>query len=149
MNKEDVVIGKEYRVIMEFQSSNRAKIGDIVVIEGHTSRSCGDFSIKNKTNHHSRVIFASQIEPLMKDYTNLEQGDIVYMKFGDEYEYQGKIGKVHIITRTDHTQYIHFYSEKQFKKIFTIKQEEPVEEIEELTVDEISKRLGKTIKVVK
>jgi len=147
------------------------KIGDILKVKKGCESKCVSFftnkgsfikitSVKNGYDYDilndkkEKVVWCNcfkdeHLEPLAKDLDNLEVGNEISVSDGGIRTVLGVCGRV-IFVSTDDKDIFHggYTKEELIEDGYTIVQKE-VEDIEEITVEEVCKRLGKTVKIVK
>jgi len=96
----------------------------------------------------SQTCGPSQLKITERTLDTLQEGDVVVDCDGDERTVLGMCGRVYLMSGYDGPDYFNDgYTAEQLKEHdYKIKGAE--EEVEELTIEEISKRLGKTVKIV-
>lgn len=93
----------------------------------------------------------SDLKLAEKTWDNLEVGDVLVDKYENEAMILGICGKVYFISSDYNFEIPNVYPRtiKQLQEVYTIKQETPEPEIEEMTLSQVCEKLGKTIKIIK
>ena len=94
--------------------------------------------------------FFKNLRSTEKTFENPEVGDEYKDKDGDSRFVLGVCGRVIFLSNyNDKDHYPDGYTKEDLTKYdYTIVQDEPEEEIEEITIDEVCKRLGKKVKII-
>ena len=118
-----------------------------------------DHKIKNKLGYKYSWGLSRKFTNLYVENLLLAEKTFDYPELGDEYKNRdgdsktvlGVCGQVIFLSNfNDKNHHYCGYTKKELIECnYTIVQDEPEEEIEELTVAEVCKRLGKTIKIIK
>ena len=134
------------RKFVVIEEGGNFKKGDILTVERDNDSDSPYFINKNGNREWTywyRLAYAE------KNWDNLEEGDVLIDSAGDETCVLGICGEVIFRSaRNEFDKYWGGYTKKQLQKIgWNIK--DAVEETEELTMDEVCKELGRTIKIKK
>lgn len=153
------------------------KIGEIYKVKPEFRNVCGEYNYftssayicyadnpsayvildksKNYLSSCCNCFKPKHLEPLEKTLYNLEIGDVVRDSSGEERKVVGLIESspedpLYILCYNESFQCMRILSSaKELEnKCFEIVQPEPIEEIKEMTVEEVSKLVGKKVKIV-
>lgn len=110
---------------------------------------------KNKLIRFCKCFKPEHLEPLEKTLYNLERGDVVEDRYGSKRRVLGLVesnpeNQIYVFSCTENFETIGlFLTAKETEEFaFKIVQPEPTEEIKEMTVEEVSKLVGKKVKIV-
>lgn len=108
------------------------------------------WSVKNDSYHESGII--EYLKPLEKTWDNLEVGDILVKKNNNSIEHKVLGLCREIIFPSNPNDFDipspYWYTKKFLQKKYTIKQPPKEEEVQEMTVEEVSRLVGKKVKIV-
>ena len=138
-------LGDRVKIIADEYDTDNGKIVEITKIDDDY---IGRYQYKVEGEGLKDWFCDSELELFPHTIDNLEVGDVLVREDGNEQTVLGICDKVYFLSQINKPEKVTVFicTIEEIKEMFTLKSSE---EVEELTIAEISKRLGKTIKVVK
>lgn len=122
----------------------------------YKERTCINISLLSALSYRSKKYFEEEGYEIIpankylgkKEFEDLKVGDMVIDGYGDKHMVLAVYGLLTCLSEDEEGEdVLDWHTKKEFEDNFTIPQEDDEEEVEELTMEEVCKELGRTIKI--